>query len=81
MLYGAEGQLAAAGVHRVSSLMLILDQIDPSRTRSSSDALVFSAAVSQRQVVAHVHYYNPENENFYMSYIDLLFRKGSPGML
>jgi len=72
-LYGAEGQLAAAGAHRVSSLIWILDQIDPSRTRSSSDALAFSAAVSQRQVVAHVHYYNPEDEKFYMSYIDSFY--------
>jgi hypothetical protein len=79
-LYEAEGQLAAAGAHRVSSLMWILDQIDPSRTRSSSDALAFSAAVSQREVVAHVHYYNPEDEKFYMSYIDsFYFAKDAQG--
>ena len=79
-MYGAEGQLAAAGAHRVSSLMWILDQIDPSRTRSSTDALAFSAAVSQRQVVAHVHYYNTEDEKFYMSYIDsFYFAKDAQG--
>ncbi|KAI9783619.1 MAG: hypothetical protein M1816_001210 [Peltula sp. TS41687] len=69
-LYGAEGQLATSGAHRVNSLIWTLDQVDPSRSRSSADALVFSAAVSQRQAIAHVHYYNLENGKFYMSWID-----------
>ncbi len=72
-LYAAEGQLATAGFHRVSSLMWILDQIEPNRTWSSCDALVFSVAVSQREAIAHVHYYNPENDTFYMSYIDSFY--------
>ncbi|KUI65956.1 hypothetical protein VM1G_02386 [Cytospora mali] len=79
-LYGAEGQLATAGFHRVRSLMWLLDQIDSARTRSSCDAIVFSAAICQREVVAHVHYYNPEDETFYMSYIDhFYFAKGVQG--
>lgn len=69
-LYAAEGQAAVSGAHRVSSLIWLLDQVDPSRTRSSADALAFSAVVSQREAVAHVHYYNPEDKMFYMSYID-----------
>ncbi|KAL7899360.1 hypothetical protein HDV63DRAFT_373033 [Trichoderma sp. SZMC 28014] len=72
-LYGAEGQLATAGFHRVSSLMWILDQIDPARSRSSCDAIVFSVAVCQREAVAHVHYYNTEDETFYMSYLDSFY--------
>lgn len=67
-LYGAESQLATAGFHRVRSLTWLLDQIDSTRTRSSCDTIVFSAAVCQREVVAHVHYYNPENETFYVLY-------------
>jgi hypothetical protein len=69
-LYGAEGQIATAGAHRVNSLIWMIDQVDPSRKRSSADALVFSAAVSQREVIAHVHYYNPDDDYFYMSHID-----------
>lgn len=69
-IYAGEGQVAVSGAHRVSSLLWMLDQIDPSRTRSSADALVFSAVASQREAVAHVHYYNPEDKTFYMSYID-----------
>ena len=72
-LYAAEGQLATAGFHRVTSLMWILDQINPERTRSSCDALVFSVAVTQREAVAHVHYYNPQDDTFYMSYIDSFY--------
>ena len=69
-LYGAEGQLATSGAHRVRSLMWTLDLLEPSRKRSSADAIVFSAAVSQRETVAHVHYFNPEDNRFYMSWID-----------
>lgn len=72
-LYGAEGQLATAGFHRVSSLMWILDQTNPNRTRSSCDAIIFSVAVDQREAVVHVHYYNPEDEMFYMSYIESFY--------
>ncbi|KAL9605379.1 MAG: hypothetical protein Q9179_001436 [Wetmoreana sp. 5 TL-2023] len=69
-LYGAEAQLATAGFHRVSSLLWVLDQIDPNRSRTSGDAIVFSAAVTQRQATAHVHYYNPDDDTYYMSFID-----------
>lgn len=50
-LYGAQGRLAAAGTHRVLSFLWILDQVDPGRERSCTDAL---AAVSQRQAAAPV---------------------------
>lgn len=69
-LYSAEGQLASSGAHRVNSLIWTLDQVDASRKRSSADAIVFSAAVSQREAVVHVHYFNPENNKFYMSWLD-----------
>lgn len=72
-LYGAESQLATAGLHRVHSLMWVLDQIEPNRTRSSCDAIVFSIALCQREAIAHVHYYNPDKAAFYMSYIDSFY--------
>lgn len=70
-IFAGEGQAALAGAHRVCSLLWMLDQIDPSRTRSSADALVFSVVVSQRVAVANVHYYNPGDHTVYMSYIDI----------
>ena len=79
-IYAGEGQVALGGVHRVSSLLWMLDQVDQSRTRSSADALVFSAVVSQREAVAHVHYYNPKDKTYYMSYIDTFpFLKDAQG--
>jgi hypothetical protein len=69
-LYAAEGQLASAGAHRVNSWLWVLDQLNPNRERSSADAIVFSDAVTQRQAVAYVHYYNPKDSIFYMSCID-----------
>ena len=72
-LYGAEGQLALAGYHCVRSWLWVLDQVDPKRGRTAIDAMVFSCAVSQREAVAHVHYYNPEDDMHYMSYIDSFY--------
>ncbi|KAI9808770.1 MAG: hypothetical protein M1825_003923 [Sarcosagium campestre] len=72
-LYVAEGQLASAGAHRVNSWLWILDQLDPNRKRSSSDAVVFSDAGTQREAVAYVHYFNPEDGMFYMSCIDQFY--------
>ena len=79
-LYGAEGQLATSGAHRVRSLIWTLDLLEPSRKRSSADAIVFSAAVSQRETVAHVHYFNPEDNRFYMSWIDAFTYAKKDGM-
>ena len=79
-LYAGEGQTALDGAHRVRSQLWLLDQIDPTATRSCTDAIVFSSVVSQRETVTHVHYYNPEDGNIYMSYIDdFSFRKDPQG--
>ncbi|KAK2595524.1 hypothetical protein QQS21_006752 [Conoideocrella luteorostrata] len=71
--YEAEAQLATAGCQRVRSMIWILDQIDPQRTRKASDAIVFSAVLTQRQVIAHVHYYDPDKDMFRMSFIDSFY--------
>ena len=79
-LYAGEGQTALDGAHRVRSQLWMLDQIDPTAPRSCTDAIVFSSVVSQREIVTHVHYYNPEDGNIYMSYIDdFPFRKDPQG--
>lgn len=67
-LYGAESQLATAGAHRVNSVLHLLDLVEPGRTRSSTDALVFSLAISEREAVAYVHFF--KDGKFYMSFID-----------
>lgn len=72
-LYGAEGQLALAGYHCVRSWLWVLDHVASKRERKATDAMVFSCAVSQREAVAHVHYYNPEDNMHYMSYIDSFY--------
>ena len=72
-LYAAESQLASAGAHRVNSWLWILNQLDPKRKQSSSDAVVFSDAGTQRQTVAYVHYFNPKDGMFYMSCIDQFY--------
>ncbi len=69
-LFAAENQLAVSGAHRVHSLIHLLDQTAPDRRRCSSDSLVFSLAVSQRQAIAYVHYDNPNNDTYYMSHVD-----------
>ncbi|KAH8593121.1 hypothetical protein B0O99DRAFT_689020 [Bisporella sp. PMI_857] len=56
-LYSAECLLANAGAHRVNSMMWVLRRGEPSGTHSSADAVVFSAAVTQRETIAYVHYY------------------------
>lgn len=79
-VYAGEGQSALDGAHRVRSQLWMLDQIDPTRTGSCTDAIVFSSVVSQREMVTHVHYYHPEDENIYMSYLDeFFFRKDLQG--
>ncbi|MCJ1426244.1 hypothetical protein MMC29_004147 [Sticta canariensis] len=79
-VYADEGQTAQDSAHRVLTQLWMLDQIDPTKIRSCTDAVVFSSVVSQRETVTHVHLYNPEDENIYMSYIDdFSFRKDFQG--
>ncbi|EXJ82481.1 hypothetical protein A1O3_06294 [Capronia epimyces CBS 606.96] len=72
-LYAAEASAAGAGAHRVASLLWLLDVVEPGRERACTDALAFSSVVSQRQAVAYVHFYNPANQTFYMSFIDAFY--------
>lgn len=69
-LYAAESQAAISGAHSVHALLWLRSQADPLRTRLSTDSVVFTAAVSQRNVVFHVHWWSPENDKVHMSYID-----------
>ncbi len=71
-LYTAESQAAVSGAHSVHALRWLLSQACPSRTLSSTDSVVFTAAVSQRIVVFHVIWYSSENGSIYMSHIDTL---------
>ena len=69
-LYGAEAQLATAGAHGVISMLWILNQINPDRPPSSTDNLAISYATDERETVAHIHFYNLEDDTFSISYVD-----------
>ena len=68
-LYAAENHLASAGAHSITSMHWFLNQMDPSQTRSCTDAIVFSHAVNQRQAILYAHWYNPADRCIYMSYV------------
>lgn len=76
-LYVAENQAASSGTQSVRARRWLHSQANPSRILSTTDAIAFTAAVSQRMVVLHVHWYSPEEEKYYMSYIDC-FRLPKP---
>ena len=69
-LYVAENQAANSGAHSVRAQRWLHSQANPSKKLSPTDAIAFTATVSQRMVVLHVHWYCPESEKYYMSYID-----------
>jgi hypothetical protein len=69
-LYAAEGQVAVAGAHRVASLLWLCDQAAPNHPPALTDALAFSAVVSQRQAVVYVHHFDPTTRLYYMSFIN-----------
>ena len=76
-LYVAENQAANSGTQNVRARRCLHSQTNPSRTLPTTDAIAFTAAVSQRMAVLHVHWYSPEKEKYYMSYIDC-FRLQKP---
>ena len=79
-VYAGEGQAALGGAHRVRSQLEMLDKIDPQRSQSCTDAIIFSSVLSQREFVTHVHYYNPKDKKLYMSYVDeFSYRKDPQG--
>ena len=72
-LYAAEAQATGAGAHRVASLLWLLDVVNPGRVPACTDALAFSTVISQREAVAYVHFYNPADKSFYMSFLDAFY--------
>ncbi|KAI9755214.1 MAG: hypothetical protein M1815_005152 [Lichina confinis] len=79
-IHAAEDDLASAGAHRVNSWLWVLKQLEPTRRPAAADAIVFSDAITQRELVAYVHYFNPKDGLFYMSCIDQFhFRKDMRG--
>ena len=71
--YAAEAQAAGAGAHRVASLLWLLDVVKPDREPASTGARAFSSVLSQREAVAYVHFYNPTDKSFYMSFLDAFY--------
>ncbi|KAL8939676.1 MAG: hypothetical protein Q9211_002627 [Gyalolechia sp. 1 TL-2023] len=68
-LWQAENQAAGSGPSCVNSVRQLLAEADPTQTPSTMDSIAFSACVTHRQVVFHVHFYLPEENLHYMSWI------------
>ena len=68
-LLHAERQAAGSGASCVNSIRWLLKEAYPSQIPSIIDSIAFSACVTHRETVLHVHFYNPEDELHYMSWI------------
>ena len=68
-LWQAENQAAGSGACCVNAARWILREASFSQEPSVVDTVAFSACVSHRQVVWHVHWFSAENGQYYMSWI------------
>lgn len=68
-LWQAENQAAGSGSSCVNSMRQLLAEANPTQTSSTIDSIAFSACVTHRQVIFHVHFHSPEDRMHYMSWI------------
>lgn len=68
-LWQAENQAAGSGSFCVNSMRQLLAEAYPSQTSSTIDSIAFSACVTHRQAIFHVHFYSSEDRMHYMSWI------------
>ena len=68
-LLHAERQAAGSGASCVNSMRWLLKEAYPSQTRSIIDSIAFSISVTHREAIFHVHFYRPEDDLHYMSWI------------
>lgn len=66
-LWLAENQAAGSGSHCVNSMRWIFEQA--SEVHSIVDSVAFTAVLTQREVIFHVHFYSEQDQRFYMSFI------------
>ena len=68
-LWQAENQAAGSGACCVNAARWLLREANPSQEPQVVKTIAFSACLSHRQVVWHVHWYHAANEQQYMSWI------------
>ena len=68
-LWQAENQAAGSGSYCVNSIRWLLNEAYPSEAHSVNDSIAFSACVTHREAIFHVHFYSPADDRFYMSWI------------
>ncbi|KAI4212577.1 MAG: hypothetical protein LQ349_009345, partial [Xanthoria aureola] len=72
VLTTAEAQAAGSGSHSVNSLRWLLEQAKAAGLTDVDlvrDTVSFSIVASHRQAVAYLHWLDPEEKHFYMSYL------------
>ena len=68
-LWHAENQVAGSGASCVNSMLWLLKEAYRTQAPSTLDSIAFSACVSHREAIFHVHFYSPEDDMYYMSWI------------
>ena len=68
-LWQAENQVGGSGACCVNAARWLYQEAYPSEVRPIVDSIAFSACVTHRLVVFHVHFYIPEENQHYMSWI------------
>ncbi|KAL8699042.1 MAG: hypothetical protein Q9201_006230 [Fulgogasparrea decipioides] len=68
-LLHAERQAAGSGASCVNSMRGVLEEAFPFEKLSTVDSIAFSACVTHREAIIHVHWYDPEERLHYMSWI------------
>ena len=68
-IWQAENQAAGSGASCVNTTRWLYGQAYPPEAQSVVDSIAFTACLTHRLVVFHVHFYTPENNQHYMSRI------------
>ncbi|MCJ1358064.1 MAG: hypothetical protein MMC33_008062 [Icmadophila ericetorum] len=68
-IWQAENQAAGSGASCVSTMRWLFQEAYGSENRSVIDSIAFSACITHREAVFHVHFYSPVESRYYMSWI------------
>lgn len=68
-LWQAENQAAGSGASCVNATCWLHREATPSEVQSIVDSIAFTACLTHRLVVFHVHFFMPEEKQYYMSRI------------
>ncbi len=72
VLTTAEAQAAGSGSHSVNSMLWLLEEAKVAGLTEvdlMQDTVSFSVVASHRQAIAYLHWLDPEEKHFYMSYL------------